>query len=171
MMQDEIETEGTAMPVHMMGVNGIGSESSNDAFTVGLRLPWLQDTVEQNVWMSWNAEHFDLVILGPDNVEAAVHNLLQYDLADPANYEEIKGALVRIADRSMVAGGMYGADDVGMGPGHDMLGDGADVHPGRVDTPWEDAQGMHEDMFDHCPTDAPAAAAPMHMPAPQAHHQ
>ena len=75
---------------------------------VGLGLPWLQDTAEEMVGASWGAEHFDLVILGPDNVGVAVYSLIEYDLSDPANYDEIKRALASIADQQSGTAGMYG---------------------------------------------------------------
>ena len=187
-MQTEMESEGHALPVHMAGVNAVGSEAGNDAFTVELGLPWLQDTAEEMVSTSWNAEHFDLVILDPDNVEVAVYNLVEYDLSDPANYEEIKRALAAIADRQPRALGMYGdaqhgggGSDGDMEPGaagmHDDMPHGAvDVHEGVEHGDMHgdmghDAAGMHGDMSESCPVDgAPVADMPITDSATHSRH-
>lgn len=184
-MQAEMENEGHAMPVHMAGVNEPGSEAGNDAFTVGLGLPWLQDTAAEMVGASWGAEHFDLVILGPDNVEVAIYSLIEFDLSDPANYEEIKQALAAIADRQIGAAGMnadaqHGGADIDMEPGaHGMHDDvrhsdadmhedmeHGDMHRGMGDA----AAGMHEDPSEPCPADGiPVGDTSMHGSASHSH--
>lgn len=184
-MQAEMENEGHAMPVHIAGVNEPGSEAGNDAFTVGLGLPWLQDTAGELVGASWGAEHFDLVIVGPDNVKVAVYSLIEYDLSDPANYDEIKQALAALADRQLGVAGMN-ADAQHGGAGDDMEPDAngmhdhtphhdadmhegvehGDMHPGMGD----DAAGMHERLSGPCPVDGAAAGdMPMHGSATHSH--
>jgi hypothetical protein len=150
MMQEEMESEGHATPIHVAGVNEPGSEGGNDAFTVGLGLPWLQDTAAAMAGASWGAEHFDLVIVDQDNVAVAVYSLIEYDLSDPADYNEIKRALAAVADRppgvsSMIANARHGAAGGDMGSGaagmHDHAAHGgAGMHGGG------EREDMHRDM-------------------------
>ena len=180
-MQNEMENEGHGMPVHMAGVNEPGREAGNDTFTVGLGLPWLQDTAEEMAGGAWGAEHFDLVILDPDNVEVAVYNLIEYDLSDPANYDEIKRALAAVADRPRGASAMHGDAQHGaagfgyMGTGADGMHDGmphgaADMHP-CMEEMEHDAAGVHGDTPESCPVvGASDANMPMHGTATHPHH-
>ena len=172
-MQKEMENEAHAMPVHMAGVNEPGREAGNDAFTVGLGLPWLQDTAEEMAGGAWGAEHFELVILDPDNVEVAVYNLIEYDLSDPANYEEIKRALTAIADRpdAHASGGLGGDMDPGAGGMHDMpdMHEGVENEAAHRDM-GHDADEMPGQTSESCPADdAPVADMPMHGSSAHSH--
>ena len=61
-------------------------------------LPWLQPEEGQTVWTLWEVEYRDVVILGPDNERVGVYNLTTHDLADPANYAELRDLLFEAAN-------------------------------------------------------------------------
>lgn len=92
-MQDEINAEGWAQGVRILGVNATGLEGSNPAAIVGKDLPWLQDTAAAGVWALWAVEWRDVVILDGANRKVGVYNLTNYDLEDPGNYIELKAML------------------------------------------------------------------------------
>jgi hypothetical protein len=92
-MQAEIDSTGTAKPVRILGVNAVGQESDNALICEGRSIPWLQDTGAQNVWSSWQVNYRDVVILDAENRVLEVYNLTQHDLAQPANYTELKDIL------------------------------------------------------------------------------
>lgn len=96
-MQDELDVAGLPMEVKILGLNAIGLEAGNEAVCMGRDLPWLQDVTGQNVWMSWNVVWRDVWILDSDNMPVAVYNLTTHNLADPAQYEELKGMLENVA--------------------------------------------------------------------------
>lgn len=96
-MQQELDTEAPSTPIHLLGVNSIGAEVGNAEMVDGRVLPWLQDTQEIAAGALWAAEHFDVVILDRWNVPYAVFNLLDNDLADPANYAALKDLLLTAA--------------------------------------------------------------------------
>jgi len=81
-------------PVRILGVNGIGLESGNTLVCEGRDLPWLQDTVDEHVWSQWQVTYRDVVILDGANVPVGVYNLTDHDLADPANYAELRALLL-----------------------------------------------------------------------------
>lgn len=92
-MQDEITAEGWAQDTRILGVNAIGQEVGNPSAIVGKDLPWLQDTAAAGVWTLWGAEWRDVVILDGANRKVGVYNLTTHDLANPANYLELKSML------------------------------------------------------------------------------
>ena len=92
-MQQEIDGEGWPVEVHILGVNASGQESQNAAACAGKDIPWLQDTASQDVWGAWGVTWRDVVILDQDNVPIGVFNLTGHDLAEPANYSELKSML------------------------------------------------------------------------------
>ncbi len=79
------------------GINQIAAESGNAENTSGRDLCWLQDTVADDVWTTWEVAYRDVVILDRDNVQVAVFNLTAHDLADPAEYAALKALLESIA--------------------------------------------------------------------------
>ena len=97
-MQSEIEAMNTTRRIQILGVNGIGLESDNDAMTAGRVLPWLQPASGEDVWTLWHVEYRDVVILGPANEPVGVYNLTVHDLADPANYAALESQLLGAAD-------------------------------------------------------------------------
>jgi len=84
--------------IEILGVNQIGHEAGNPGMCDGRDLPWLQDTPEQHVWSQWRVTYRDVVILDRDNAVAAVFNLTEHDLADPAEYAALRDLLLQLAD-------------------------------------------------------------------------
>lgn len=91
-MQDDLAAGGIDN-VRILGVNAIGSESGNAVMTSGRDLPWLQETVAEPVWTTWDVAYRDVVVLDGANRRVAVYNLTEHTLADPANYAELKALL------------------------------------------------------------------------------
>lgn len=73
----------------ILGVNAIGYESSNEAFTVGISLPWLQDVDQVEAWDLWGAEWRDVWVLDTANQLAHVYSLNEHDLGIEADYLEL----------------------------------------------------------------------------------
>ena len=92
-MQKEIDAAGWPVPVVILGVNAVGQESGNAYACAGKDIPWLQDTVAQDVWGKWGVAWRDLVILDRDNVVVDVVNLTTFDLADSTNYAVLRDKL------------------------------------------------------------------------------
>ncbi len=97
-MQTELDAEGLPIDVAILGLNAAGLEAGNATVTAGRALPWLQDTVDQNVWASWEVVWRDVWILDPDNVPVAIYNLTEHNLGDPAQYAAFKGMLENVAN-------------------------------------------------------------------------
>lgn len=93
MLQNEIEGEGWDVEVRILGVNGMGLESGNAAACAGKDLPWLQETVDNPVWVPWAVTYRDVVILDRANRRVTSYNLTTHDLSDPGNYLELKALL------------------------------------------------------------------------------
>jgi hypothetical protein len=96
-MQQEINAESTARPVHILGLNAVGYESGNADICRGRSIPWLQDTAQQNVWGRWNVTWRDVIVLDPDNSVIHIYNLTQHSLSDSANYANLKNILLQAA--------------------------------------------------------------------------
>jgi hypothetical protein len=92
-MQDELIAENAATIIRLGGVDQIGAEGGNPEMCNGRDLPWTQDTAAENVWVDWQVNYRDVVVLDADNVPVAVYNLTTHDLNDPANYAELKQIL------------------------------------------------------------------------------
>mgnify|MGYP001564273120 FL=1 len=97
-MQTEIESQETLSAIQILGINGIGLESDNDAMTADRVLPWLQPAAGEDVWTLWQVEYRDVVILGPGNEHLGTFNLTEHDLADPVNYAALKNQLLETAN-------------------------------------------------------------------------
>jgi hypothetical protein len=89
-MQDELTQAG--FDVTILGVNAIGLEAGNPGVTAGRDLAWLQDVPEESVWESWGVTYRDVIILDANNVVVGIYNVTQHNLADAANYAELRGA-------------------------------------------------------------------------------
>lgn len=98
-MQAEIDSEETLRAVQILGVDEIGLESGNDGMTAGRVLPWLQSTIDEDVWTLWQVKFRDVVILGSDNEYLGTFNLTDNDLSDPANYAALKNQLLEAANK------------------------------------------------------------------------
>jgi len=93
-MQHEIDAEQPQTPVRLLGVNAAGQESGNAAACAGRTLPWLQDTFAADVWGKWRVTWRDVVILDSANRPIHVYNLTVHNLANPADYSELKSILL-----------------------------------------------------------------------------
>jgi hypothetical protein len=96
-MQAELDQEGYAGQIEILGVNGIGLEAGNATICAGRALPWLQDTAEANVWTTWAVGYRDVWVLDGENKPLSVYNLTQHNLADPVQYAELKTILIGAA--------------------------------------------------------------------------
>jgi hypothetical protein len=75
-------------------VGEIGTAAGVPTVTAGRDIPWLQDTAEENVWVSWAVTYRDVVVLDGCNHVYAVYNLTAHDLSVPANYDELMALLL-----------------------------------------------------------------------------
>ena len=97
-MHSELEAAETVRPIRILGVNFEGLESGNDGITAGRTIPWLQPAAGQDVWTLWQVTYRDVVILGPGNERLDTYNLTVHDLADPANYADLRDQLLSAAN-------------------------------------------------------------------------
>ncbi len=97
-MQAEIDAQETSREIHILGVNGIGLESANEAMTSGRVLPWLQPAPGQDPWLLWSVVYRDVVILGPGNEKLGAFNLTAFDLSDPVNFAALRDQLLEAAN-------------------------------------------------------------------------
>lgn len=84
--------------IHILGVNQVGQEAGNDLMCDGRNLPWLQETMTELAWTPWHVVYRDVIILDGQNRQAAVFNLLQYNLAVTANYDSLRTLLLDLAE-------------------------------------------------------------------------
>jgi hypothetical protein len=92
-MQGELDAEGLALEIQILGINGAGLESGNAAICNGRDLPWLQETPSGTVWIDWEVAWRDVVILDVENRPVTSYNLSTHRLDVPANYETLKGLI------------------------------------------------------------------------------
>lgn len=81
-MQTELDAEFPGV-FQLVGVDGIGFESTSSLATMGRTLPWLQDVSAQDVWTKWGVQYRDVVIVGTDLLRRDVYNLTSHDLGNP----------------------------------------------------------------------------------------
>jgi hypothetical protein len=93
-MLDEIRAGDPSNGITILGVNGIGQESGNAAICAGRDLPWLQDQAAVDAWTLWAVNYRDVFVLDDQNRVITVYNLTSHDLAQPANYAELKSILL-----------------------------------------------------------------------------
>jgi hypothetical protein len=94
-MQEELDFLG--VDVHIYAVNADGYESGLEDISALGDLPVLQDTEEEEVWLSWEVVWRDVYILDDENALVDVYNLTTYPLAVEANYEELKAMFIAAA--------------------------------------------------------------------------
>ena len=92
-LQAELLSENPSTKIRLLGLNAAGLESFVSGAVAGRILPYLQDTAAENVWGSWGATWRDVRILDVNNVLVTTYNLTSHDLANPANYAELKALL------------------------------------------------------------------------------
>jgi len=76
-MQAEILQANPASRIRILAVNLAGLEGGNPLAVAGRTLPYLQDTVEADVWASWQVEWRDVVILDADGNALGNFNLTE----------------------------------------------------------------------------------------------
>jgi hypothetical protein len=98
-MAREISDVHPHFEVRLLGINGAAAASGNPQMVQGRTLPWLQDTENGSVWISWHVTWRDVVVLNSENHRVAVFNLTQHDLRRPAAYDSLKTILLDVAGR------------------------------------------------------------------------
>jgi hypothetical protein len=93
-LQKEIDAMKAAGDVHILGVNQVDQESANTLLCEGRDIPWLQETIDSQVWIPWDVVYRDVIILNGDNERAAVFNLTVHDLSVAANYDSLRSLLL-----------------------------------------------------------------------------
>ncbi len=96
-MQAELDGASPPVPISIVGVNAIDAESGSVNVTTGTDLPWLQDVVSENVWVSWGAGDKDVFILGAATEEVMVYSVALNDLSIPENFVALKQLLLDTA--------------------------------------------------------------------------
>ena len=96
-MQKELTSENHETKIRLLGLNAVGFESAVSEMVTGRTIPLLQDTTSENVWGAWTATWRDVMILNVDNIHVDTFNLTLHDLANPANYAELKARLKAVA--------------------------------------------------------------------------
>lgn len=90
---------GLRRPVSINIIATIGSEA-NPTLLVGMeRLPLVLDTSAANVQRDWMSTVRDVVVLDETGTRQLVYNLTVNNLGEMANYESLKGSLLRLANR------------------------------------------------------------------------
>ena len=95
-MQAELRVLGA--DVTIAGINAEGFDSGLGTMSELGDLPLLQDTVEDDVWGSWDAGYRDVYILNGDNILVGTYNLTTYSLAVEENYETLKAMFIAASD-------------------------------------------------------------------------
>lgn len=96
-MQQELERHNPSLDVYLAGINENGQQSANGQITQSL--PVLQDidndsNGSSDVWASWQAAWRDVKVVDRDNELTFTINLTTNSLADSANYQQLKQALI-----------------------------------------------------------------------------
>ena len=86
-------SENPSTKIRLLGLNAVGFEDYVATAVPGRSLPYLQDTATEDVWGSWGATWRDVRILDVNNALVSTYNLTSHDLANPANYAELKALL------------------------------------------------------------------------------
>lgn len=97
-MQGEINAQNPPTEVRILGVNE-ANVGTGDFFVNGRTIPWLQDTPAVNAWGLWGVTFRDVVVLDGENKPVAVYNVTTHNLADAANYNELKAILLGAASQ------------------------------------------------------------------------
>jgi hypothetical protein len=93
----EIRAQSPTLNVEILGVNDRNESTWNYLVTGERHLPWLQDTVQQDVWNRWKVAFRDVCILDARNQLYGVFNLTQYDLFFATNRQTLKNLFLRAA--------------------------------------------------------------------------
>ena len=93
----QIELAGSG--VKLLGVNRLSDAAGNAVACTDRDIPWLQDSVAEQVWTKWQVTYRDVCILDANNELIGVYNLTEHDLADASSYDELKLMLETAAAR------------------------------------------------------------------------
>jgi hypothetical protein len=93
-MQEEFNAENPNLQIQILGINQAGYSSGNSAISNGRDIPWLQDTVDENVWSTWEHAYRDVIIVDESNQRVGVYNLTTNSLASSANFQALKSMIL-----------------------------------------------------------------------------
>ena len=98
-LQNELEAEYPDLPISIIGVNRSGGSyaSGNPLAAQGRDIPWLQDTVEQDVWSAWEVGFRDVIIVDADGVYYGTYNLTSNNLSNADNFDSLRDLLLTAA--------------------------------------------------------------------------
>ncbi|MEM7246030.1 MAG: hypothetical protein AAF533_11855 [Acidobacteriota bacterium] len=83
-MQQELGTD----EIVILGVNQLGRESGNALICAGRDLPWLQETVDQQVWTPWEIRYRDIAVVNRQGELVGTFNVTDNPISsDPTNVE------------------------------------------------------------------------------------
>jgi len=90
--------------IEILGINAISDEVYNPLIIGSSTLPWLQDSMAENVWETWGVEWRDVRILDAENRLFATMNLTSHDLALEENRAALKSLFLQAAKAADVDG-------------------------------------------------------------------
>ncbi len=96
-IQLELSVMDLDMEVQILGINDIGFDSGNDLMCATGDLPWMQATVDDDIWAEWDAGFRDVIILDENNVEVDRFNVTANPLDDPDNYIALRELFISYA--------------------------------------------------------------------------
>ncbi len=82
-----------ALPIQILGVNGVGYESGNERATEGRDIPWLQDTEDVDAWTLWDVRYRDVYVVDREGNLRFIYNLTTHDLSNPVYMTELTEAI------------------------------------------------------------------------------
>ena len=88
-----MQNELAGTDIRILGINQATASAGNIDNCEGKDIPWLQPDGFIDPWTDWDVRYRDVVILDENNIEVAVFNLTDYNLADQASYDELKALL------------------------------------------------------------------------------
>ena len=80
-----------------MGVNRRDQSGNNHLVTGTRSLPWVQDTIDADLWNSWDVTWRDVRIVNSQQELAGVYNLTSNNLGSPNNRASLKNMLLEKA--------------------------------------------------------------------------
>jgi hypothetical protein len=98
-MKQDLGNASLGVRLEILGVNAAGLEVGNPIITDGRDLPWLQDTVTDQVWTTWGVTYRDVWVLDRNNRLVGIFNVTTHNLALPANYQMLMDLFQQAASR------------------------------------------------------------------------
>ncbi|MBD3334824.1 MAG: hypothetical protein GF355_04860 [Candidatus Eisenbacteria bacterium] len=99
-LQEDLDDEDLARGVKILGINSIAREDFNEFMCQESKIPYLQDTLDEQVWSRWDAENYIMVILDAETRVVEVYNADPYvnNLGPEGTaYSELKDRLISLA--------------------------------------------------------------------------